>query len=189
MGDYMYDELSRDELIRLIKIRDNKINLLEEKICCLTKSRDIDSLTGLYNRNIADEAYINSSSIIMCDVDNFKGINDFYGHNCGDLVLKEISNILKDSVRDSDYVLRWGGEEFLILVSCDLNGAYNLAERIRKKVKKISISHGETYISNISMSFGISCVSSSFISDIESADSALYKSKMKGKDQVNVFKL
>ena len=185
----MYDELSRDELIRLVIVKDNKINLLEEKICCLTKTSNIDFLTGLYNRSIADEAYINSSSIIMCDVDDFKKINDFYGHNFGDLVLKEISIILNDSVRSSDYVLRWGGEEFLIFVSCDLNGAYNLAERIRKKVKKICVSYGEVSISDISMSFGISSVSSSFISDVELADSALYKSKMNGKNQVNVFKL
>lgn len=189
MGDYMYDELNKDELIRLIIIKDNKISLLEEKISCLVKSTNKDFLTGLYNRSIADEAYINSSSIIMCDVDNFKKINDFYGHNFGDLVLKEISVILKDSVRSSDYVLRWGGEEFLIFVSCDLNGAYNLADRIRKKVKKICISYGDTCISDISMSFGISSISSSFISDVELADSALYKSKMNGKDQVNVFKL
>ncbi|MBR2833980.1 MAG: GGDEF domain-containing protein [Bacilli bacterium] len=185
----MYENLSRYELMHLIKIKDDKINLLEEKICCLTRSRDIDSLTGLYNRNVVNEAYINSSSIIMCDVDNFKEINDFYGHNGGDLVLKQISIILKDCVRSSDYVLRWGGEEFLIFVNCDLNDAYNLAERIRRKVKNISISYGETYISNISMSFGVSFVSSSFISDIESADRALYKSKTNGKDQVNVFKL
>ncbi|MBR2708310.1 MAG: GGDEF domain-containing protein [Bacilli bacterium] len=185
----MYENLSVEELIKLLKIKDQKIKILEDKINLLSDNSKKDLLTGLYNRKIVNEAYYNSSCIIMCDIDNFKKINDTYGHNGGDIVLKEVSNILKNSVRSGDYVIRWGGEEFLIFVDCDIQNTYKLAERIRKKIKTIKITHDDDYITNISMSFGISSVTSSLLSDIEAADEALYESKENGKDQVRIMNL
>lgn len=185
----MYENLSVEELIKLLKIKDQKIKILEDKINLLSDNSKKDLLTGLYNRKIVNEAYYNSSCIIMCDIDNFKKINDTYGHNGGDKVLKEVSNILKNSVRSGDYVIRWGGEEFLIFVDCDIQNTYKLAERIRKKIKTIKITHDDDYITNISMSFGISSVTSSLLSDIEAADEALYESKENGKDQVRIINL
>lgn len=185
----MYENLSVEELIKLLKIKDQKIKILEDKINLLSDNSKKDLLTGLYNRKIVNEAYYNSSCIIMCDIDNFKKINDTYGHNCGDKVLKEVSNILKNSVRSGDYVIRWGGEEFLIFVDCDIQNTYKLAERIRKKIKTIKITHNYDYITNISMSFGISSTTSSLLSDIEAADEALYESKENGKDQVRIMNL
>lgn len=185
----MYEELSKNELINLIKLKDDEIIILKDKIRLMDECSNRDFLTGLRNRNCADEGHANASSIILCDVDNFKLINDLYGHNVGDLVLKEISSVLISCVRDCDYVIRWGGEEFLIFVSCDLKGAYRLAQRIREKVKDIFISYGDVSFDNISMSFGVSSIESSLLSDVENADKALYYSKKNGKDMVTVFKL
>ena len=92
-------------------------------------------------------------------------------------------------VRNGDYVIRWGGEEFLIFASCGLIGSYKLANRIREKVKDIFISYEDVYFGNISMSFGVSFIESSLLSDVENADKAFYYSKKNGKDMVTVFKL
>ena len=86
----MYEELSKEELIDLIKLKDDEITILKDKIRIMHECNNRDFLTGLRNRNSADEGHANASSIILCDVDNFKLINDLYGHNVGDLVLRKL---------------------------------------------------------------------------------------------------
>jgi diguanylate cyclase (GGDEF)-like protein len=104
-----------------------------------------DHLTGLINRrnmsDYFDKALVNYNlnkkpfSVIIADIDNFKKINDTYGHNNGDVILKSVSNIMMNSVGEKDHVCRWGGEEILVLVDGDLNHAISLAEDIRKSIE------------------------------------------------------
>jgi diguanylate cyclase (GGDEF)-like protein len=104
-----------------------------------------DPLTGLINRRSIDEqlkdAYAiyaihdKKFSIILGDIDDFKKVNDTYGHNVGDIVLKSVATILLDNVNASDYVCRWGGEEMLILTPVDIEEATILADKIRNNHK------------------------------------------------------
>ena len=105
-----------------------------------------DGLTGLYNRKKLDEILADQFArfrrhrrpfaLLMLDLDNFKSINDSYGHVAGDEVLKEVAAMLKQSVRTVDYVARYGGEEFVVvLVETPLGAALDVAERIRAVVE------------------------------------------------------
>lgn len=157
----------------------------------LEKQLSKDKLTGLYNREIAEEAYLKTKTVIMCDIDDFKILNDTYGHNFGDIVLKRISDILKDSVRDTDYVIRWGGEEFVIFIdNHNLSTAEKLAERIRNKVETLEgqLLEDGTKCPKITMSFGVTRLhsGSTLDDDIDKADAALYASKRNGKNSVTV---
>lgn len=145
----------------------------------------IDSLTGLQNRR-AIENVNEYDSIIMGDVDLFKRINDNYGHDTGDRVLKLISEILKELVRDGDLVLRWGGEEFIILLkNCSLTNAFNKASELRVAVSALSEKLGF----NITMSFGVSEIreDADVQTVVNEADEALYESKNTGRNKVSVY--
>ena len=186
--------MNDEKLARLLKIKTDenellkqKIKMLERQLAELKENSNTDNLTGLYNRNITDEAYDQSDAVIMCDIDDFKILNDTYGHNFGDEVLKEISKMLKSCVRNSDYVIRWGGEEFLIFVkSSSIEVAANLAQRIKTRTEKLSINE---YTQVVTMSFGVSKLNKkeSLISDIKKVDDALYDSKKAGKNTITVF--
>lgn len=154
----------------------------------------IDELTSLYNRrkiieilNLEIERakrYGYEMSIIMADIDNFKKINDSYGHQAGDLVLKKVANVLKNSLRKVDYVGRFGGEEFLIICSqTSLKNAMILAERIRSAVETMYF--GDK-IGKVTISLGVT--SSKGEKDIDKiindADRALYQAKRDGKNCV-----
>lgn len=190
----MYEEMTKEELINIINKQSKQIDLLKEELTLLSKeySEKIskDNLTGLYNRDVVHEAYSRSETIIMCDIDDFKVLNDSYGHNFGDLVLIEIANLLKNSVRNTDYVIRWGGEEFVIFVGdASLESTCGLAERIRRKVEQIEIKSGiDKVVPCITMSFGVAKLNkdNSLDSDIEKVDEALYDSKKKGKNTITL---
>ncbi|EKQ54378.1 MULTISPECIES: GGDEF domain-containing protein [unclassified Clostridium] len=145
-----------------------------------------DPLTGLQNRRYFYDMLVyemnklsrdNSTvSLAIIDVDNFKSINDTFGHTKGDKVLKELSHIFVDSVRTYDTVARWGGEEFAIIFpQTDSNGALVLAERIRNIVEE------HTFCSNVTICIGITSTENKM--DIEKfvslADKALYEAKEK----------
>jgi diguanylate cyclase (GGDEF)-like protein len=151
-----------------------------------------DRLTQVYNRALLDSILYKSAkhakrhklpiSIIMLDIDNFKGINDTYGHLEGDRVLKTVASVIKSSIRESDYVFRYGGEEFLILLpNTDINGAVVVGEKIRRNIenldfglnRKITISCGIKQIENFDNSY----------LDIEEADKYLYIAKKSGKNR------
>ena len=125
-------------------------------------------------------------SIIICDIDFFKKVNDTYGHNAGDAVLVHISKILASNVRDYDGAYRWGGEEFiLILTGINLSGAVNVAERIRLAVEN-SVCHFNCDELRVTMSFGCAEISDSLsIEDnVKIADNRLYRAKKTGRNKV-----
>lgn len=135
----------------------------------LQKASLTDHLTGLYNRRYyysrleyeiaKSRRYRIPLSVVVLDVDNFKNINDTYGHSEGDLVLQKITRVLKSSLRQVDTVCRWGGEEFAILLpSTQLEGALVVGERIRSAVTEAR--------GDVSVSVGVA----QFLQDAEGAD-------------------
>ncbi len=158
-----------------------------------------DQLTSLYNHNffyarLEEEferavRYETPLSLIMMDIDNFKNVNDTYGHRIGDIVLKEIAAMVKRGVRKTDIVARYGGEEFaVILPHTLLKGAVDEAERIREMIE----SHAYAGLVNdrITMSFGVASYPQKGAMNsgdlVNHADDALYRSKWSGKNCVKV---
>lgn len=123
-------------------------------------------------------------SVIFLDIDNFKNINDQYGHDIGDEVLKELATLVKNSLAEKDFFGRWGGEEFMILSPVPLKDAQQKAERLRKLIDK----HDFTVISHVTSSFGVSSYrpGDQVATLFKRVDMALYKSKQNGRNQVNV---
>lgn len=153
-----------------------------------------DALTGLYNRygfnELVDAAFkdknTNKLSMILMDIDNFKVVNDKYGHIAGDEVLKQIAHIPQEFFCEHCNFCRWGGEEFLILMKCD-HDANKMAEKIRSYVENHSIKFGENSI-KVTVSLGVVIIND--VSKYNSAqaanviDKCLYKSKEDGKNKV-----
>ncbi|MEA3383303.1 MAG: GGDEF domain-containing protein [Campylobacterota bacterium] len=168
--------------------------LLEE----LKASAYKDGLTGLYNRKFLDEHIEKlvphalreniNLGVLMLDMDHFKAVNDEYGHDVGDLVLKELSRILGENVRDSDIVVRYGGEEFVVLLVgvTDEQKALEVANKIKTKVSENEIS---VYAGNKlkkTVSIGLSMFpqdSRNFETVMKNADIALYEAKSSGRNK------
>ena len=160
----------------------------------------IDQLTGLYNRRFLEEIYKNLVAqtkrrgtrlgILMIDIDFFKQVNDQYGHDVGDRVLKEIADTIKSTVREADIVVRFGGEEIMvILVDVEEGKSKEVAEKIRKAVedKVINFSGGSL---KKTVSIGV-CEfpthTEHFWQCVKFADIALYKAKEEGRNRVKCF--
>ncbi|WP_293268024.1 diguanylate cyclase [Neptunomonas sp.] len=156
-----------------------------------------DKLTGLYNRVKMDDVLIEqkaevnryklNASIILLDIDFFKRVNDTYGHAMGDIVLVEFANVLQNNVRNTDYVGRWGGEEFLIICPhIDIEEASNLAEKLLAKIREHSYQH----VGKMTASAGVSNFSPDVTikETLYNADQALYQSKQADRDNVSVKK-
>lgn len=167
-------------------------SVLEAKNAQLDKMAGIDALTGLYNRRSMDTILknaVNSGktfSVIMCDIDDFKQINDAFGHNIGDEVLRRISENIVSLLRENDYVCRWGGEEILILAGgTPLKKAALAAERIRANIERIEIEKGEDLIMcTITAGVAESTEAGSIEEIIGLADDRLYSGKKSGKNKV-----
>jgi len=157
-----------------------------------------DALTGLPNREAYQERveqeihrierYGGSLSLIVCDIDLFKRINDSYGHLAGDKVLKIISKSLQRNLRDSDFIARFGGEEFVVLMpETSTKEAKLVAEKLRKKVESSPFNFKKEPV-QITVSFGISeFAKGETIEEVFSrADKALYKAKDNGRNQVQI---
>ena len=171
-----------------------RIYFLKEVV---SKAAFTDPLTGLSNRRSIHERlvevfalakrYQNVFSLIILDIDNFKRINDCHGHLLGDQVLKEIGETLKSWCRESDYCARWGGEEFLVLLSnTGLDGATKMAEKVRQIMEKRNF----TEVGRVTCSFGVAEYTegiSSYNKVLDQADLALYKAKNQGKNRVEAF--
>lgn len=168
---------------------------LEQKNEELRLLSTTDRLTGVYNRMKLEEQikleisraerYQLEYAIVMLDVDYFKNVNDSFGHQVGDRVLKTFAVELQNNVRESDVVGRWGGEEFIVSCSCaNAQKASMLAEKLRCVIESLDYGDGIT----CTASFGVSQYQpgDSLESLISRADSALYKSKRLGRNQVNV---
>jgi diguanylate cyclase (GGDEF)-like protein len=158
-----------------------------------------DSLTHLSNRrslaihlqDIWELAKRNHNvvSIIMCDIDHFKQVNDKYGHIIGDFVLKDIANILKNSLkRKSDFLARYGGEEFMIvLYETDIHAAEELCSTIQKNLQDVDkFEYKDIKLNSVTMSFGFSSTipdeTSEYNDLIKTADIALYQAKQNGRN-------
>lgn len=157
-----------------------------------------DFLTGLNNTRQFDKL-LNSSferaiqnneklSCLMIDIDHFKKVNDTYGHAVGDIVLKELAEILKANCRSFDFIGRVGGEEFcILLLDCPLERSFEIGSRIRNAVKDCKISIGEGRTISITVSVGIASYPET-VDNLEEikhkADMALYKAKHTGRDRV-----
>lgn len=153
-----------------------------------------DPLTGLANRrqllDVASRLMRRRRSdaefsVVLCDIDHFKSINDLCGHEAGDAVLSHVAGVLDDATRDTDVVGRWGGEEFLIVLpETDLTSAVQVAERARVAVKNAAVLHGGRR-HGVTMTFGASRLrpDEPLESAIARADAAMYQGKQAGRDQ------
>jgi diguanylate cyclase (GGDEF)-like protein/PAS domain S-box-containing protein len=161
----------------------------------LEKQAKTDALTGIFNRMKFDEILAKEIqrskrnrvplSLIICDIDHFKIINDQYGHQAGDKVLKRLTRLISTNIRSIDFFARWGGEEFVILSpGTDINGAEILAEKIRKKVESHIFSDPE----HLTLSFGVASyrTGDNAAKLINRADEAMYEAKENGRNRVQV---
>lgn len=162
----------------------------------LRESSLVDGLTGLYNRRFLQDhsnQIIASTlrrkkqiSLLMCDMDYFKQVNDKYGHDVGDNILKDTSHILKKSVRESDIVIRFGGEEFLILlIDTEVGYGLQVAEKIRLSVEEFNFKTNDGILKK-TICIGVSDFpndTDGFWQAIKFADVALYKAKESGRNR------
>lgn len=180
---------ARDELLQKNKELETMMKKLEETAVT-------DYLTGTFNRRYAFEKlqdeyhrakrYGGHYSLVMCDIDRFKAVNDLYGHLCGDKVLVALSVCLKEAMRENDIVCRFGGEEFLlILPETRIAGAVDLAERLRCAIMDAVIDY-EEYQVKVTMTFGVSEDDGTReVSEVlKEADDALFSGKLKGRNCV-----
>ena len=153
-----------------------------------------DPLTGIMNRRAlfnASEKLFNADNIavLMLDVDNFKQINDTYGHEKGDTVLKHIVSICSNSLREEDVLGRFGGEEFLIILNhTDKNKAKDVADRLIEKISHQTVGKEEIYVT-VSIGIVVSNTKkyNSFSEMLHDADTSLYEAKNSGKNQYRLF--
>ena len=154
-----------------------------------------DGMTGIFNHTFMEQ-YItdainrskrsrNPLALLMLDVDFFKRINDTFGHNAGDEVLKELIHVLSSSTRSTDYLGRWGGDELILLLTdTNLPGAANLAEKLRRLVAE----HHFPYCKHLTISVGASLYreGDTSVSLVERADASMYRAKRGGRNQLEV---
>jgi len=160
----------------------------------------LDPLTGLFNRRYMEETLElelaraargeRAIGIILLDLDHFKPLNDSWGHDAGDALLRELAGVLKSRVRDGDIACRYGGEEFvLILPEASLELARRRAEELREEVKRLHVSHRGRVIGPITVSLGVAAFpehGKNSAALLHAADAALYRAKAEGRDRVTI---
>lgn len=160
------------------------------------KKAVIDSLTKLYNRhyleNIPFDIKDGKTSILMIDIDYFKTINDKYGHGVGDLVISSIAKKLTTATRLDDTIIRYGGEEFLILIRSAKNkkDVVKIAERIRESIDSEQIRINEKLSIHVTVSLGVNLCAqkiNSITEEIKNADKMLYTAKYNGRNRIEVY--
>ena len=206
-GSTLVHVRSLDGKERYVRIKETQIEsrviVLAEDVTAATlermrieRERDYDLLTGLYNRHygeiwmkqVKEEARDTGEpfSIAIADIDFFKKFNDCYGHDCGDMVLRKVSELLQTQVGRQGYVSRWGGEEFLIIFKrFTLEESVNFAEEIREKLHRTELRyHNDGF--HVTLTIGVAAGDSekSIESMVKCADCALYEGKRNGRDQV-----
>jgi diguanylate cyclase (GGDEF)-like protein len=196
-----YEEI-KENIYDILSYLDSAKPILESKFLMqkLEESSLKDGLTGLYNRRFLEnfiEKFANQVdraqkhyAILMIDIDHFKMVNDTYGHDIGDKVIKELSKVLQNSIRSSDLAIRYGGEEFLVLLyNPDIENVTNIANKISTNFKKIEFkANNEKFTKTLSI--GISLFpkqADSIWQAIKYADIALYEAKHSGRDKIVEF--
>lgn len=168
----------------------------------LERLANVDSLTGLLNRRAIlkklDEQmkntrrYRDELSVLMLDIDHFKGVNDNYGHVTGDNVLEKIAALLQNRIRDTDAVGRYGGEEFLIILRrAEFSSVLPVAERIQKAIRTARMRNTKGDVFSITVSQGLARYKpgDDRHSLILRADAALYMAKQNGRDRIETFEV
>ncbi len=209
--DYLAKPFERDELkvrvrageriIKLEKELSEKNERLRQLNVSLRELAGIDPLMGIGNRRTFHtviekvhhraDRYSQGYSIIMCDIDNFKSYNDIYGHLAGDEVLKAVAGEIKKTIRASDEVFRYGGEEIVIVAvpEQDAEGTVAVAERIRKSVESLGIDHEGSGRGRVTISCGVAVFDKArgdgrWEAVLARADKALYDAKEAGRNRV-----
>ncbi len=186
---------SFNNMMTLLENKHSELEGLNEK---LNRLVDIDPLTQTGNRrsfhkkmesiHMMSLRYNHPYSIIICDVDNFKLYNDTYGHQKGDYVLVTVANAMKATIRKTDEIFRWGGEEFvMILPEQDSVSALRVAENVRAAVESLNIEHKNNDPQSVTISCGVCSNTAGHISwesVLKSADDALYTAKQAGRNCV-----
>jgi diguanylate cyclase (GGDEF)-like protein len=194
--------LSRDQALALESaLRHMALSLRNarryQEIC---HAAERDSLTGAYNRGYLERClnielarhnrYGEEMSLLILDIDHFKNVNDSYGHLKGDEVLRAVAGTVMSTIRQTDYCVRYGGEEFVVLLphSSSRNAAW-LAERLRRKIQKLSFSSGKERF-GVTVSLGVSSIAPDEVKEgltlANEADQALYQAKDSGRNKVVV---
>jgi diguanylate cyclase (GGDEF)-like protein len=189
--------LSQAELQYKNKILNSQKDELQDKNERLEKLSVTDGLTGLFNHrhfwNLMNTELTRVNlhrghlALTILDLDDFKRVNDKFGHAVGDLLLQTVATVLKDTVRDTDIVARYGGEEFAILLpDTDESGVQQVAEKIRASIEAVRFNVPETDITlKVTVSIGVSVFRGNRREFFNAADRALYKSKAAGKNCVH----
>ena len=159
-----------------------------------------DPLTGLYNRRYMLDALERELllarrnrhplSVIMLDIDRFKTFNDTFGHDAGDTVIAAAAEVMAGSVRQSDFVCRYGGEEFMVVLpQAGLAAAESIAEKIRRGIENLTVSHQGQSVGRVTISAGVAGypdINAGHEALVEAADKALYRSKHNGRNCVTL---
>ncbi len=205
LGEIKSPEASPEEMGRKIEELEAKVRELEEKNAQLEKLSTHDPLTGILNRRggreeielIAaglergEDKSRRKFSILLADIDDFKAINDIYGHDIGDLVLKSVADFLKKETRKSDVVARWGGEEFLLAFQG--SDAQNVIDKFFNKAEKKSQISLTVKTEKGDVQVTLSGGSVDYLPGdnldkaADKADQALYKAKEAGKNRIVKF--
>jgi len=194
-------KIYNDELGILMKDVQEFVETINSRMNSLTKNLMIDHLTGVYNR-LSSEKRLSEDiarvtrnkeilTVAMFDIDDFKLFNDYYGHNIGDKCLIEVSSTVKNNLRESDWIARWGGDEFLVVFSnVDSETSSHVLLRIMEILKNNQIKADKKTI-NTSISVGITELreKDTYITIIERVDMALLDAKNKGKSIIVIDKL
>lgn len=183
---------SIDERIKRRKDEIGEIGIYADKMCDdLKKMIELDPLTSLYNRRSCKnriEALLNTKetfTVVMCDIDWFKAINDQYGHECGDYILVNIAEMLKASTMDCGFVSRWGGEEFLLVYEMGFADAKVKVETLLQQIRALEMDYNKHKI-KVTLTFGLKEMEKNMPYEeiIKVADNKLYEGKRNGRNQM-----
>lgn len=201
--DTLLDEIQQniEHIIRDFDVpEENKMEVIKQINYIYTRTKYLsitDELTGLSNRRCFDNTlekeflralrYNNKLTLVMFDIDHFKTVNDTYGHPCGDYILKEVANAALQTFRKTDTVFRFGGEEFVvILTETDIKQSEIPLERFRKTIETLDLTYQNQQI-NITVSIGACQLDKSIGKKeefLQKADNALYDAKNSGRNKV-----
>lgn len=188
-SDAVYLDAGADDCISEFTVQTvQKIRQLGKRMKDLWAQSEVDGLTGCYTRRFLD-SYLSGEcrlfSVLMCDLDHFKAINDTYGHSAGDEVLRRFGEFLRENVRQTDIVARYGGEEFVVIFALSDNGITR-AEALCKAWADRRIRLPDGQIIESTFSGGFAAGSGVIATLIHAADQALYRAKQAGRNRVIV---